>query len=785
MATTAAPQATTENGAGAAAEATPEVELNGFGEVVTKKQEKKVVGLIYPPPEVRNIVDKTAAFVAKNGLEFAQRIAAERAGQAKFRFLQPDNPYHVYFKYKIDLIRDGKEDENAPSMGPAEGKGDSGDGAGKGGTGGKRALPADVEPITVSDPPPKPEFLADPPSIMSQDLEILKLTAQFVARNGRSFLSNLMKRESGNYQFDFLRPQHSLFHYFTCMVEQYTKILQPSKELTERVKTEATDRHAVLTSVRYGAEWKKKLQRERDAEREAQEKERVAYQSIDWHDFLVVETVEFGPEDTNLPPPIRMEDLGARIIEIENLERAKKEKERSAPTGETDTVAMEMDMEESSDEDDEPAPAPTSASTVATAPSTAPPVAPQQPEEEEEIKIRAYDPKRKAAETAAAAAQEDTYLISPLTGEKILASKMAEHMRIGLLDPKWREQKDRMEEEVRKNKEAWALGQAGSVDVLKGIATRRTDIFGRDDFAGDAEADTTGPGGRKKMTWDGVTQDAAREQRQAAEAARDEAAKVKAKEDAARREREEESAKRKRDMLNIGPAAPGAAGPPSAPPSAYPLLPSGAPPPPGTMPPGMMFPGMPPGMPPPPPPPAAGAAGGGAGGGGGGLLSIPTMGGRPGVPVAGAATPLSTAVPAAPLSVPPAAGGAAAPPPPPAAAAADEPPAKRLRTDGLVDEESWIADHPMEFTVTVQCPVVEGKYDGKLTGQALSVTVKLTDKVSTLKAKIQEACVIPPGKQTLKIGSVTLNNINSLAFYNASADKEVVMTEKTRGGKKK
>lgn len=53
----------------------------------------RVVGLIYPPPEVRNIVDKTAAFVAKNGLEFAGKIAAEKAGQAKFRFLQPDSEW--------------------------------------------------------------------------------------------------------------------------------------------------------------------------------------------------------------------------------------------------------------------------------------------------------------------------------------------------------------------------------------------------------------------------------------------------------------------------------------------------------------------------------------------------------------------------------------------------------------------------------------------------------------------------------------------------------------------
>ena len=27
-----------------------------------------------------------------------------------------------------------------------------------------------------------------------------------------------------NYQFDFLKPQHSLFNYFTKLVEQYTKV---------------------------------------------------------------------------------------------------------------------------------------------------------------------------------------------------------------------------------------------------------------------------------------------------------------------------------------------------------------------------------------------------------------------------------------------------------------------------------------------------------------------------------------------------------------------------------
>lgn len=66
--------------------------------------------------------------------------------------------------------------------------------------------------------------MADPPSISAFDLDVVKLTAQFVARNGRQFLTQLMQKEQRNYQFDFLRPQHSLFNYFTKLVEQYTKV---------------------------------------------------------------------------------------------------------------------------------------------------------------------------------------------------------------------------------------------------------------------------------------------------------------------------------------------------------------------------------------------------------------------------------------------------------------------------------------------------------------------------------------------------------------------------------
>ncbi len=38
-------------------------------------------------------------------------------------------------------------------------------------------------------------------------------------------------------------------------------------------------------------------------EEETREKERVAFASIDWHDFSIAETIEFGPSDLNVDLP--------------------------------------------------------------------------------------------------------------------------------------------------------------------------------------------------------------------------------------------------------------------------------------------------------------------------------------------------------------------------------------------------------------------------------------------------------------------------------------------------
>lgn len=83
-----------------------------------------------------------------------------------------------------------------------------------------------------------------------------------------------MAREQRNFQFDFLRPQHSLFQYFTKLLEQYTKVLMPPKDLMRKLKEESYDRQNILENVKYRSEWQKHQDALRRKEEQLIEKER-------------------------------------------------------------------------------------------------------------------------------------------------------------------------------------------------------------------------------------------------------------------------------------------------------------------------------------------------------------------------------------------------------------------------------------------------------------------------------------------------------------------------------
>merc|ERR1712060_824133 len=121
------------------------------------------------------------------------------------------------------------------------------------------------------------------------------------ARNGQKFLIGLTQRESRNPQFDFLKPTHALFGYFTSLVDAYTKCLMPSKDEVEKLKKRATSGGEILDQAmsRYYWDEQEETQRRNKEEEEKVEKEQM--QLIDWHEFVVVETIEFTAEDDNIP----------------------------------------------------------------------------------------------------------------------------------------------------------------------------------------------------------------------------------------------------------------------------------------------------------------------------------------------------------------------------------------------------------------------------------------------------------------------------------------------------
>ncbi|XP_059379173.1 splicing factor 3A subunit 1-like [Carassius carassius] len=87
-------------------------------------------------------------------------------------------------------------------------------------------------------------------------------------------------------------------------------------------------------------------------------------------------------------------------------------------------------MDEGSDEEDDGMKAPL--------PLDNPVPLPLPPTPDQVIIRKDYDPK--ASKPLPPVVARGEYLISPITGEKIPANKMQEHMCIGLLGPRWLEQ---------------------------------------------------------------------------------------------------------------------------------------------------------------------------------------------------------------------------------------------------------------------------------------------------------------------------------------------------------
>jgi len=464
------------------------------------EQSNAGVGIIYPPPDIRGVIDKTAQFVAKCGEGFEQRVLREQ-NHTKFAFLLPNNPYRPYYDHKVKEFKTGIVEESKPDV-PKEilaqkAKEDE-----------KKKKKEQLKALTQGEkrkkqvkPPPPDQYVVNHPYIAPMDADIIKLTAQFVARNGQKFLIGLTQRESRNPQFDFLKPTHALFGYFTSLVDAYTKCLMPNKEEVEKLKKMMNNKQDVVDKAMLRFAWDEQEEAQRVSREEETKEEKDQMAQIDWHDFCIVETIEFTAEDDNIQlaapldtstgapkgAPVPMDQAGtmtaeAKIkeqpkgveeeekeepaVDLEREEREKREKEMAAAQrAKAEEEAREK--EEREREERERQAREEEEAMQEEEPLDMEPEIPL-PLQEPEMKVR-----KDYVRTKKASAQR-LMQRCPITGQLIPAEEMSNHLKVLLLDPKWKHQKDALVERARKES-----AFADDVEAnLAGFVAKRPDLFG-------------------------------------------------------------------------------------------------------------------------------------------------------------------------------------------------------------------------------------------------------------------------------------------------------------------
>lgn len=351
------------------------------------------------------------------------------------------------------------------------------------------------------------------PIINAQDLEVVKLTALFVAKRGKSFMTALSQRETRNFQFDFLRPQHSLYQFFTRLVDQYTILLRvegiddatTEKKRLAELESNVKNKFHILDRAKQRAEWVKYQEQQKQKKEEEDEQEKIAYAQIDWHDFVVVETVLFNEDDdqADLPPPTSLGDLQSASLEQKAAMSLNPLRiEEAMPTDEEMPTYYNAYPTQPEPMPQQPLAHPAGPSFPQGLPPqpvpAAPPATAYAAAQEEEQRIRERTEAREQAAAAQAAAkaapgqqpmrirsdyvpraqarrlnQTGPTALCPNCHQQIPVAELDQHMRIELLDPRWKEQRAKAESRSATTN----LSTADVVNNLKRLASQRSDVF--------------------------------------------------------------------------------------------------------------------------------------------------------------------------------------------------------------------------------------------------------------------------------------------------------------------
>ncbi|KAK4125132.1 Surp module [Parathielavia appendiculata] len=458
-------------------------------------------GVIIPPPgEIREAIEKTAGYVMRGGAGLEQRIRDNHGKNPKFSFLMSSSdPYNAYYEWRKQEIKAGRGTAVAA------------------GRVGEAVAPAQEKPAG----PPKPpdfQFSARMPRMSQKDLEIVRLTALFVAKNGRPYMTQLAQREASNPQFQFLIPNHTFHNFFQSMVDQYSILLRESgvngeggkaqQERVDQLRQNVADKFKVLARAKQRAAYAKWQEAEKAKQEEEEEKKKIEFARIDWNDFVVVETIVFTEADdqANLPPPTTLNDLQYASLEEKNKVSVSSTLriEEAFPFEETTYNAyppQTYGVQAPTSQPPPTAPAyPVANGPIAQSPAAPVPLASRSRAAEEEAEAQRAQEKEqerlrmqqaqaearggvppmkikenyvpRAAQRAASKFGTQTAMC-PNCKQQIPLNEMDEHMRIELLDPRWKEQKAKADAR-------YATTNLSTVDVannLKRLASQRSDVF--------------------------------------------------------------------------------------------------------------------------------------------------------------------------------------------------------------------------------------------------------------------------------------------------------------------
>lgn len=139
--------------------------------------------------QLSELIDKTAQWIVQHGTSFENKLIDKEKDNPKFSFLLEGDENNNFYRERIEFFKN----QNNTSEKSEE-----------------KWYDKIIATALLSSTP--------------LEIEIIKLTAQFIALNGKSFTVTLQSKYRDNGQFAFLEEDHHLNSYFQFILNSYQTI---------------------------------------------------------------------------------------------------------------------------------------------------------------------------------------------------------------------------------------------------------------------------------------------------------------------------------------------------------------------------------------------------------------------------------------------------------------------------------------------------------------------------------------------------------------------------------